>query len=189
MKQGQYSWNPFYTTAQKPNIPLQNSQKSRFARVHRTSEFSGPGVDVAERSEPTPVFRLRASRAVPLDVRLTFVFPVATWFPVVVSQYLNRRQLGAAPSQNRTCAVNASGSPPTPTACRNDCLANELPISITTGIVVTNWALFARISDARVTACWWCWSRCDARAMAKLVSRNNLSIRVVDRTVKILIYV
>ena len=36
---------------------------------------------------------------------------LATWFPVVVSQYLDHRQLGCAPSQNRTCAANASGSP------------------------------------------------------------------------------
>jgi hypothetical protein len=61
---------------------------------------------------------LWASRAVPLDLRLTFVFPVATWFPVVVSQYLNPGQLGSAPSQNRTCAVNASGSSPTPRTVR-----------------------------------------------------------------------
>ena len=36
---------------------------------------------------------------------------MSTWFPVVVSQYCNRTQLRTAPSQNRTCAVNASGSP------------------------------------------------------------------------------
>jgi hypothetical protein len=37
---------------------------------------------------------------------------------VVVSQYLNHRQLRTAPSQNRTCAVNASGSPPALTRVR-----------------------------------------------------------------------
>ena len=43
-----------------------------------------------------------------------FVFPVVHPFPLVVSQYLNRVQLNVNPSQNRTCAVNASGSPPSP---------------------------------------------------------------------------
>ena len=61
--------------------------------------------------------RPRASRAAPLNVSGRSWFSLfATWFPVVVSQYLDHRQLGFAPSQNRTCAVNASGSPPSPTS-------------------------------------------------------------------------
>ena len=38
----------------------------------------------------------------------------ATRFPSVVSQYSIHVQLTLGPSQNRTCAVNASGSPPAP---------------------------------------------------------------------------
>ena len=37
------------------------------------------------------------SRAVSLGVRLSFVFPVTTWFPVVVSRYYNHVQLRSAP--------------------------------------------------------------------------------------------
>ena len=40
------------------------------------------------------------------------MFPVVHPFPLVVSQYFIRAQLNLSPSQNRTCAVNASGSQP-----------------------------------------------------------------------------
>ena len=59
--------------------------------------------------------RLRASRPGSLRVRIRFVFPVCHSFPIVVSQDSIHVQLTTGPSQNRTCAVNASGSPPTPT--------------------------------------------------------------------------
>ena len=39
---------------------------------------------------------------------------------MVVSQDFNYFQLGTAPSQNRTCAVNASGSPRWPSRCNED---------------------------------------------------------------------
>gem|GEM_PF-2104491 len=44
--------------------------------------------------------------------RMTFVFCVVHLFPLVVPQYFIRVRLCLKPSQNRTCAVNASGSQP-----------------------------------------------------------------------------
>ena len=56
---------------------------------------------------------LRVSRAFSLDFRIMFVFSVATWFPggATISYPW---PIENAPSQIRTCAVNASGSQPLP---------------------------------------------------------------------------
>jgi hypothetical protein len=71
---------------------------------------------------------LRVSRPGSLRFRIRFVFPVCHLFPVVVSQYLIHVQLIADPSQNRTCAVNASGSPPTLACAKHVADAPESPL-------------------------------------------------------------
>ena len=62
---------------------------------------------------PRSIRGLGASRTISFRFRIGFVFTVCHGFLFVVSQYSLLVQLKTEPSQNRTCAVNASGSQPT----------------------------------------------------------------------------